>query len=873
MPDKHSRAVARSQAIRTRLILAFLFITILPLVVVGIVTVTGTLAQRDQIYSQLTIVTHAKRAEIRAWVESQQAALQQMITGENETNWVSDILRDPRQARFMPVYALLLDVLSDRVRLSQLDTVFIADPNGRVVFSTDPALLDQNVANELFFSGGKTAPFASAAHVQDVPEVIFAQPIQDADGNLMGVVSGQAAVSKLTPIMQDATGLGETGDSYLVDKNHIALLPSRYVALGASVYNAATVAALTNYNETAQNTYVNPAGISVLGVSEWVPELQTALVSERSLAEATQAGNATRAVNLSIAISAVWIALYASLSMSRSIGQPLSELADTVSQIAKGNLELAAEVEREDEVAVVAQAVNSMTAQLRDMIGSLESRVELRTAQVRASADVGRAITSILDTELLLNTIVNVVTERFGFYYTAIFTLDQAGTYLVLREATGEAGRLLKERGHRLRVGLDSMVGYAAMKRVPRVALNAGEDAVRFANPLLPETQSEIALPLMVGDQVLGALDVQATQLNAFDETVIATLQNVAAQIAIALQNATSYQRQQQALDFATRQYELSRTIMEAATPTEAYAALGQIFAMLSGVDRISMFRVADWDAIGQPAEYELATEWDVLGGAQFDTGLRYRAAETPFTQLIKPDEIVIISDATDTRLALDIREHLAQVGAQSILLAPLQVRGQYAGFIAAAAEQPHDYQDHEVRLVRSAAEQLGVVLSNLQLTSEMQATLDRVALLNRRLSGEAWGSYLSNRERWVVESGQTLLAPVVSELHVPIVVRGETIGTFDVVDARTDRQWHEDELTMLQTIAGEVALAIENARLIEQTQRTAQREKDIASAADKIHRAINLDAMLQTAVEEVMRIAGTTDVAIQLGRPDAARQ
>jgi GAF domain-containing protein/HAMP domain-containing protein len=858
------------------LILAFLFITILPLVVVGIVTVTGTLALRDQIYSQLAIVTHAKRAEIRAWVESQQAALQQMITGENETNWVSDILRDPRQARFMPVYALLLDALRDRVRLSQLDTVFIADPNGRVIFSTDPALLDQNVASESFFIGGKTEPYAGASsfqQAQGTPEVIFAQPIQDEDGNMLGVVAGRAAVSKLASIMQDATGLGETGDAYLVDKNNIALLPSRYVAVGASVYNAAAVAALTNYNETAQNTYVNPAGISVLGVSEWVPELQTALVSERSLAEVTQAGNATRAVNLSIAISAVWIALYASLAMSRSIGQPLSELADTVSQIARGNLELAAEVEREDEVAVVAQAVNSMTAQLRDMIGSLESRVELRTAQVRASADVGRAVTSILDTELLLNTIVRVVTERFGFYYTAIFTLDQARAYLVLREATGEAGRLLKERGHRLRVGLDSMVGYAAMKREPRVALNAGEDAVRFANPLLPETQSEIALPLMVGDQVLGALDVQSTQLNAFDETVIATLQNVAAQIAIALQNAESYQRQQQALDFATRQYELSRTIIEATTPTEAYAALGQIFAMLSGVDRISMFRVADWDASGQPAEYGLATEWDVLGGAQFDTGLRYRAAETPLAQLVKPEETVIIGDAADTRLALDIREHLAQVGVQSVLLVPLHVRGQYAGFIAAAAEQPHDYQDHEVRLVRSAAEQLGVVLSNLQLTSEMQATLDRVALLNRRLSGEAWGSYLSSRERWVVESGQTLPAPAASELHVPIVVRGEPIGMFDVADARTDRQWHEDELTMLQTIAGEVALAIENARLIEQTQRTAQREKDIASAADKIHRAINLDAMLQTAVEEVMRIAGTTDVAIQLGRPDAARQ
>jgi GAF domain-containing protein len=101
-------------------------------------------------------------------------------------------------------------------------------------------------------------------------------------------------------------------------------------------------------------------------------------------------------------------------------------------------------------------------------------------------------------------------------------------------------------------------------------------------------------------------------------------------------------------------------------------------------------------------------------------------------------------------------------------------------------------------------------------------------------------------------------------------MVRGEAIGSFNVADADANRRWQEEELNMLQTIAGEVALAIDNARLIEQTQRTAQRERDIAAAADKIHRSIDLDAILQTAVEEVMRIAGTTEVAIQLGRPVA---
>jgi GAF domain-containing protein len=512
------------------------------------------------------------------------------------------------------------------------------------------------------------------------------------------------------------------------------------------------------------------------------------------------------------------------------------------------------------------QSLRQQNLELLQLQSTLEQRVAIRTDQLRTAADVGRVAVSILDPDELLREIVTLITERFGFYYAAVFVLDQSETYLVLREATGEAGRTLKERRHRLPVGLDSMVGYAAVKREPRVALNVGEDAVRFANPLLPDTQSEIALPLMVSGQVLGALDVQSSQLNAFDDTVIATLQNVAAQIAIALQNARSYQRLQEALNYTTSQYELSRTIFAARTTQEAYQSLGQVFALMSGVDRISMLRITDRDAAGQPTEYELTTQWDVLGGAQFDTGLRYAAAETPLAKLVAEDDLIVIQDAQDSRLPLSTREQLTQAGAQAVMLVPLTIRSRYEGFIAAVAEQPHDFQDSEIRLMQSAAEQFGVVLSNLELTTEMQATLERVALLNRRLSGEAWGSYLESREHWLVESGHAQQAMISTGLQVPIVVRGQAIGVFDVADANPDRQWREDELTMLQTIAGEVALAIENARLIEQTQRAAQREKDIASAADKIHRSIDLDAILHTAVEEVMRITGTTEVAIQLG-------
>jgi GAF domain-containing protein len=336
----------------------------------------------------------------------------------------------------------------------------------------------------------------------------------------------------------------------------------------------------------------------------------------------------------------------------------------------------------------------------------------------------------------------------------------------------------------------------------------------------------------------------------------------------VALQNAQSFQSLQKTLDYTTRQYELSRTIFLAQTPNDAYLALGQVFAMFADVDRIQLLRVVERDANHQPAVYELVIEWDILSGAQMDTGISFAAAETPLAALVVEDEAVVIRDANEARLPAATREELAQVNAQAIILAPLMIGAEYSGFVAAVSEQPRDFTENEVRLLKSAAEQLGVVLTNLQLTTDMRTTVERVALLNRRLSGEAWDSYRAGRALQRVESGRIEFLTPENQLHVPIVVRGETIGAFNVADNQLERVWHEDELSMLQTIANEVALAIDNARLIEQTQRTAQREKEVAVAADQIHRSMNLETILNTALSEIVRITGIEEVAIQFGAP-----
>jgi GAF domain-containing protein len=199
--------------------------------------------------------------------------------------------------------------------------------------------------------------------------------------------------------------------------------------------------------------------------------------------------------------------------------------------------------------------LRSTIQMLEDVQDSLETTVRERTAQIAVSAEVGRAASSFLDPDKIIDSTVNLITERFGYYYAGLFLVDQSGIWANLRSATGEAGSALMDRKHRLQIGGRSMVGSAIASRRPRIALDAGTESVRFDNPFLPNTRSEIALPLIVGNQVLGALDVQSVEGNAFDSEDIEVLQNMANQVAVAIDNARLYQESQTRLDELNRFY------------------------------------------------------------------------------------------------------------------------------------------------------------------------------------------------------------------------------------------------------------------------------------------------------------------------------
>jgi GAF domain-containing protein len=151
---------------------------------------------------------------------------------------------------------------------------------------------------------------------------------------------------------------------------------------------------------------------------------------------------------------------------------------------------------------------------------------------------VARALTASLDRDELLRVAVNLIRERFGFYHASIFTVEAGSGLAVLRESTGEAGAQLKARRHQLPVGSRSLVGAATASRQPVVVQDVTADPNYLKNPLLPETRAAAVVPLLSGDVVVGALDVQSNLPHAFGAEDVAILVTIADQLAVALQNA-----------------------------------------------------------------------------------------------------------------------------------------------------------------------------------------------------------------------------------------------------------------------------------------------------------------------------------------------
>lgn len=285
-------------------------------------------------------------------------------------------------------------------------------------------------------------------------------------------------------------------------------------------------------------------------------------INEKSISDAarirsnmTVLGQQASLTIMIAAATALAVGVAAGIIHTINLVSPIRRLTRAATEIGSGKLEERVAVRGPREINQLANDFNIMADRLLQTLTGLEERVEERTqalarrsTQLQVSAEVARDAASIRDLDVLLSQTVNLIRDRFGFYHAGIFLVDPRREYAILRAATGDAGRSMLDQKHRLKVGEVGIVGAVCSTGEPRISLDVGDDAIHFRNPLLPETRSEMALPLRSGRQVIGAIDVQSTQQSAFDEQDVAVLQSMADQLAVAIENARLFEESQESL-------------------------------------------------------------------------------------------------------------------------------------------------------------------------------------------------------------------------------------------------------------------------------------------------------------------------------------
>ncbi len=582
--------------LRAKLIVSFLLITLVPIITLSSYNnrlMRDILTQQAETnLSNLAIET---ATSIDAYITSQL----DIVRTEAQQPSLAKFLQSQSFARVENEPIALQTLLT----FARKDPVFIVsyallDTRGRNVLSTDQSQIGRDEGNYEYFA----APIANGMpYISNIlfktnyPTIYFSAPIRAENGSIVGVLRGEYYASIFQSIVQTVSSEREAGYQLLIfdrdtllriagtserEKNYLSFkefTPRQILDLQAQqklppgVYEQAifpspelvegveNIAAQAIFKATGgnQNEPEIIAAGKTLFTQPWVVIAQQTADKIYAQANAQARTNVLWSLGLSI------FALLAAVGVTRVISHPISTLARVAEQITRGDFSARAVVITDDEVGQLSRIFNEMTNQLSQTLSGLEQRVEERTAalqsankqsaqrarQLQSIADVSKIITREQSLEKLLPLITDVVSEQFGYYHVGIFLLDATRRTALLQASNSPGGQRMVASGHRLALGAGSIVGYAALTGKPRIALDVGEDAVFFNNPNLPETHSEMALPLIVRGTVIGVIDMQSKQPGAFTQEDIDILSILADQVAIAIENARLFQQTQIALD------------------------------------------------------------------------------------------------------------------------------------------------------------------------------------------------------------------------------------------------------------------------------------------------------------------------------------
>ena len=701
----------RSYTLQTKIIVSFIFITIVPLGVLSVINNWfSTRALQTQSETQLTTLAKIAADTIDNFIVVQRDTINADAKQVSLVNYL-ETPENPEKAKTAGLTLLSLT----RKNSVFIRSVAILNRSGINVLDSLEEQKGQDESRFTYFTRPLKSglPFVSNVVFRgDKPSIYFSSPIKNPDGEIIGFLRIEYRASVFQSIIRSLdTGdtnaiisivdkstylrLSYTGDRDNLFKSYKEFTELELVALQSDgrlpmhplrETNSATVNGIDNLNqqpffyadsESLSQELIN-TGTS-LKTQSWV-----ALVSQPTNVYLTPVREQNR-INTLISMLLVIFSIATGFVASQILASPLNTLTKVAEKIAAGDLNVRVDVSTKDEFGILADTFNRMTDQLNQTLTELEQRVAERTADLELSrqqsvkranelqsiGEISKIIAGEQKLENLLPLITRLVSERFGFYHAGIFLLDDSNQFAVLQAANSTGGQNMLKREHKLEVGGNSIVGYVAQTGTARISLDVGQDAVYFNNPDLPNTRSEMSLPLKVRDNIVGVLDVQSEKPGAFTENDAKTLSILTDQIAIALENARLF--------------------------TQTQHALNEVQALY---------------------RENLQEGWKNFSREKEIVGYRYNL--TSGNTLAKPVETDEIRQAVNRGEVLIF--HADGITQEASIVVPIKLRGQVIGSINIKAPvKNRQWSTDEINLAETISDRLSIALDNARLIEEFQ--------------------------------------------------------------------------------------------------------------------------------------------------------
>ncbi len=745
-------------SIRGRLTLFILMISLIPLIGIAI---------KDTIQTQQAIL-QAAEANIRS------GALQ---TTNSLDTFITNTLDGVRvEAQFKDFIEYLSLSPSERIdgsaqehakntliKLTGKDTVNIisyalVDLNGNILLDSAEANIGKNESTYEYFISAldKNLPTVSAVVYNDLAQttIFFAGLVRSDSGETLGILRAEYNSSILQQIIIKSAStnkniritlldelnirIADNERPDLIQKSVVPLSPEQFIVAVNQKRLQGTTAeqqasnlanfdlALKNAKEQSFFTVdINPdeSGSDAVAVAFLQTRPWAIAYSQPSSLFLANSQNQIRTNIIFVLLATLLITGLATL-LSRTFTLPILHLTETANIVAQGNLNIRAKIESTDEIGSLASTFNLMTDQLQTNLADLEQRIsertltlERRSIELAIASEVARDINAIRNVDALINQTVGLIRERFNAYHVAIYLIDQRGEYLNLRSASGNAGQLMVENHHRIKINGPGIIAFVSRTGEYYVAEDVENDTTYIKNIILPDTRSEITLPMRSGNNILGVLDIQSTKSKSFSADNATTMQLLADQIVGALENAQLLQR-------------LEATLNE-----------------------LNTARLAQTQAA-----------WQKTSRNRNTNGFEYDGSQTKqLDHLISKDVL-------------------------------------------------------------------------------MQLQNGKPILLND-----------TNNQYY---QANTLL--------VPLMVLDQVVGIIGVEQNDPNYEWTEDSINLAQTVATRAALSLENARLLEDSQKRANKEQAISSASNRIGSMQQIENILYTTAEELEKMLGGSEILIQ---------